>query len=684
MPQQTKIFRVFVSSTFTDMKEERRILQKQVFPKLEAFCESKGAKFQAVDLRWGVNEESQLDQKTMDICLNEIARCQRISPKPNFIILLGDRYGWQPLPEKIPANEMEEIFNKLSSDKKNIVEKWYWLDENAVPAEYVLQPRENEFKEYCNWEKIENELRNILRDAVSKCEFSPEEKIKYFASATHQEIINGALNPPDGTEKPEEHVFAYIRDVNNLPKDNSAKDFIDLTDNAPDPYCKGQLDKLKVELKEKLGDHYIQYDASWEGEQTKINFPRTFARKTYKYLRRIIDKQLQGIITTDEIEHEVKLHQEFKEKLTEHFSGRVNILSEIKNYLNSATDNKVLSIIGKSGSGKSSVMAQAIKECEKGKKNAAIICRFIGTSSRSSNIVTFLQSICGEIAKEYDKDLKKIAGEDTEKKLNDLQGLTEIFSICLAMGTEEKPIILFLDALDQFPDNDNARALTWLRRELPSNVKVIVSSLPELKEKLNDTNILILPVLPEQEAIQILDKWLEVNKRKLQPRQKEELLKKFSLTGNAIYLKLAFERAKHWHSFDDVKGNILKSDVKGIINDYFGYLEREHTKELVRNVICYMLCGRYRGLAENEILEILFFDKEYKTLFLKRTFEGLRKEIEDSTKIPIVVWSRLYLDLEPFLTVRDADGVPIITFFHRQFFEVLSERYQLIEELVEN
>jgi hypothetical protein len=63
MPQQTKIFRVFVSSTFTDMKEERSILQKKVFPKLEKFCEENGARFQAVDLGWGVNEESQLNQK---------------------------------------------------------------------------------------------------------------------------------------------------------------------------------------------------------------------------------------------------------------------------------------------------------------------------------------------------------------------------------------------------------------------------------------------------------------------------------------------------------------------------------------------------------------------------------------------------------------------------------------------
>ena len=104
MPQQTRIFRVFVSSTFTDMKEERRILQKKVFPKLEKFCEENGARFQAVDLRWGVTEESQLNQKTLDICLNEIYRCQRISPKPNFLVLMGDKYGWQPLPTRIPEN----------------------------------------------------------------------------------------------------------------------------------------------------------------------------------------------------------------------------------------------------------------------------------------------------------------------------------------------------------------------------------------------------------------------------------------------------------------------------------------------------------------------------------------------------------------------------------------------------
>lgn len=56
MPQQTKIFRVFVSSTFTDMKEERRILQKDVFLKLEKYCVERGARFHGVDQRWGITK----------------------------------------------------------------------------------------------------------------------------------------------------------------------------------------------------------------------------------------------------------------------------------------------------------------------------------------------------------------------------------------------------------------------------------------------------------------------------------------------------------------------------------------------------------------------------------------------------------------------------------------------------
>ena len=47
------VIRVFVSSTFTDLKHERDALQRDVFPKLEQLCASRQFQFQAIDLRWG-------------------------------------------------------------------------------------------------------------------------------------------------------------------------------------------------------------------------------------------------------------------------------------------------------------------------------------------------------------------------------------------------------------------------------------------------------------------------------------------------------------------------------------------------------------------------------------------------------------------------------------------------------
>jgi len=114
MPQQTKTFRIFVSSTFSDLKAERNALHEKVFPELQKLCEANGCRFQAV------------------------------SQRPNFVILLGDRYGWIPLPPQVEASEYEEIRSRVADDDKTLLAEWYRLDTNAVPPEYVLRPRREE------------------------------------------------------------------------------------------------------------------------------------------------------------------------------------------------------------------------------------------------------------------------------------------------------------------------------------------------------------------------------------------------------------------------------------------------------------------------------------------------------------------------------------------------------------
>jgi hypothetical protein len=86
-----------------------------------------------------VREEASLDHRTMEICLVEIARCQKTGIKPNFIVLLGDRYGWRPLPARIEKNEFEAVLAHVAdASDRDFVQSWYDLDLNAVPPEYLL------------------------------------------------------------------------------------------------------------------------------------------------------------------------------------------------------------------------------------------------------------------------------------------------------------------------------------------------------------------------------------------------------------------------------------------------------------------------------------------------------------------------------------------------------------------
>jgi hypothetical protein len=91
--------RVFISSTFRDLQEEREELVRQIFPQLRRLCESRGVTWGEANLRLGVPDEAKAEGKVLPLCLAEIEHC-----RPYFIGLLGERHGW--IPEKI----LEELF----------------------------------------------------------------------------------------------------------------------------------------------------------------------------------------------------------------------------------------------------------------------------------------------------------------------------------------------------------------------------------------------------------------------------------------------------------------------------------------------------------------------------------------------------------------------------------------------
>ena len=113
-----RVIRVFLSSTFRDMVEERNELMAQVWPALRKLCRERAVEFVEVDLRWGVTEEQAQRQETLRHCLAEIKRC-----RPYFLGLLGERYGWTPGPEAFtPALLAEEDWLQTAVAQHSITE----------------------------------------------------------------------------------------------------------------------------------------------------------------------------------------------------------------------------------------------------------------------------------------------------------------------------------------------------------------------------------------------------------------------------------------------------------------------------------------------------------------------------------------------------------------------------------
>jgi NACHT domain- and WD repeat-containing protein len=624
----------------------------------------------------------------MNICLDEIARCQKTSPRPNFIILLGDRYGWRPLPAEIPAAEFERILPKLKPGDRQLAERWYRRDGNALPPEYVLQPRLGEYEVYEAWEKVEQTLHTVFETAASRLGLLEDEgrggsidgqqserasgtHPSYTASATEQEILAGALRVADALD----HVFCYFRTLDDLPQDQRAAGYLDLDSQGnPDSDAARLLTDLKRQLKTYLPANTHTYAARWNGDGPTLDHLDALCAEVYSDLEKVILSEIALIEEGEPLEREIAAHADFGRGRASHFIGREDLLESIAHYLDSGS-RRPLAVWGESGCGKSALMARAIEKAREAHPGAERVQRFIGATPESSSGRSLLESLCRQITRVYQGDESSIPLE--------YKDLVQEFPRRLALARPAKPIILFLDALDQLSDADNARSLAWLPAELPPNVKMVVSTLPgeclqtletrtqyvERSTALPAGNLLEVCPISQAEGEVILDAWLAEAKRTLQPAQKEHILTRFKQCGLPLYLKLAFEEARRWKSYAPLPE--MNPDIPGMIRQLFEHLSRaeNHGGVMVSRSLGYLAAAK-NGLSEDELLDLLSLDKEVIADFLRRSPKSPRVE-----RLPVVLWSRLYFDLEPYLTERAADGTSLLAFFHRQVAEVVSADY---------
>ena len=631
MPFATRTFRVFVSSTFDDLKAERNALQRKAFPGLRTICEQHGARFQAIDLRWGVRDEAGLDQKTMEICLGEIERCQRTGLKPNFIVLLGQRYGWRPLPARIGAHEFDSVLLSVANaEERALAKTWYRRDDNAAQPEYLLAPRTGAWVETGRWQEVETRLHRILLDAARATDLSEELLVKYWASATHQEILKGLGT----TAEDRRHVFVFCRRIADEACD---RDLVSLRESLRDRH---QLPSGNIH-------HYEPND--FEG----------LCHDVEQTLAAVIESEAASFRSRPVLALEIEAHDAFAHERASVF-GRGEILDAITEYVREGIHHPLV-LHGVSGCGKSAVMAQASERARAAFPSAVVVRRFIGVSPESSSGLTLLRSVCEEIGDRF-----QISGGLPA----DLDGVVPIFRKRLGLATAQHPLMIFLDALDQLPSHDSLRSFDWLGATLPPHCHIVVST-TELLPALSDCRVEELEFLAPDDAEAALDRWLEEAGRRLQAEQRKRVLAAFRRCRLPLYLRLAFEEARGWDSLLPPTSCRLGEGLDGIIDTLFDRLSlvANHGPLIVERSLGCLAAARY-GLTEDEMLDVLSADPE-----VWEDFEHRAHHRTSERRLPLIVWSRLLVDLEPYLTERAAPGGTVVTFFHRQLAERAAERF---------
>ena len=415
--------KIFISSTFNDVHAERDYLIKEVFPELKTWGEKRKIHIVDIDLRWGVREEDSESNNTVLTCLNSIDKS-----RPFFLCFLGQRRGWVPEKKDISSETIDEY----------------------------------------------PEIEHIIGQN----------------SVTEMEIEHALLSPMkhnEKFEKPVTHALFYFRNPDYLDKLTNAQKKIFTNEGERDKdVADTELEKFKEKVKNN-SDQVTEYDCVWNSDvlspellkvrdDNKNIVDRTDGAEQGRLtdfnvngtsLKDIILKQLKNEIKNefpdrkDEIEYSSELEKDldqqnwFIEFNSQGFIPREGDFDDLNRYL-SNDKNGLFILSAPAGYGKSMLLAKFIKKRSE-KHKTRFFNRFCGVSDLSSDQYLLWKTIFDEANVECPDTLK-----DIKDNIEDL--LKEL--------AKQKTVII-IDAINQLPDGLDM--LEWLPKQLPKNLKIIIS-----------------------------------------------------------------------------------------------------------------------------------------------------------------------------------------------------------------
>ncbi|CAI2730300.1 unnamed protein product [Schistosoma spindalis] len=367
-----------------------------------------------------------------------------------------------------------------------------------------------------------------------------------------------------------------------------------------------------------------------------------------------------------------------------------------------------------------------------------VIIRFLGTSPGTSTLRQTLKYTCRQLVANINSigsmsnsEAFTFIDPEVIRSQDDFQSILNTFyDLLIQLSNMQRHVLIFFDAIDQLEPSDGAYFLGWIRVPLPRYVKLIISTLPDIggildnfrsnflshnpssslpihlqnsndlennvPDSLPYPNFIEVEVLDDSMCEQLLKTRLASNGRCLQPFQWKLVKRALShchLTLFIVLVERVVSQWKSWHQPDYILKNTddqinantpcteeeaelavkqwpnleLALTVRGAIVQFFESLEHTHGKLLTSHAISYITASR-RGLSEAEIVDLLSLDDEV----LRDVFEH---HLPPQVRAPPFVWTRLRNALGSNLAEREADGIVVLFWYHRQFIEAAQDCY---------
>ncbi|XP_048761079.1 uncharacterized protein LOC125670136 [Ostrea edulis] len=376
-------------------------------------------------------------------------------------------------------------------------------------------------------------------------------------------------------------------------------------------------------------------------------------------------------------------HLEYMKTKSEDVIGRDDILRKIEDYIQIEDKDVPMLVLGEAGSGKSSILCKAafsvynkVQDDEFPGPNGQrwnVFFHFTGSVPGSTCLESMLMRLLGEVEVLNDNNIPR--------------GVDATAQMCCSLlsNPNTKPVILFIDALHQFADDQAARVMSWLPRKLAPQVRCIFSiqmdSFQHTTLVNRETKPIesIVPCFNLDSRKKIVKKLLGKYGKTISASQMEKIMRKES-SSNPLWLTVVCEELRPLENVEEVDKKIdsLPEGLLNLMNAVLKRFESGTERDLSIATVC-LLEASSGGLLETELRQLLgnsvtlmppseFDEKEEK--------ESSEKEIcKQNLPLCDEKWTVVYSQLQPFLTPCGKTSQGKLNLYHQALQSAVQNRY---------